>query len=82
MAVFANTGELISVMTTLWERIKLDPDMSEKLLRSQLIVQFRYRDPEGLITIDCSDGRNFKIIAGSTLVKPIIEMSMKSDIAH
>jgi hypothetical protein len=70
------------VMDILWQKIKADPDMSKKLIDSKLIVQFKYRDPDGLLTIDCSDGKEMKIVVGSTTLKPIIEMSMKADVAH
>jgi hypothetical protein len=82
MAYFANTEELNKIMELLWNRIKADPDMSKKLIDAKLIVQFKYRDPDGLLTIDTSDGQSMKIIIGKTDIKPIIEMSMKADIAH
>ena len=82
MATFTNSEELLAVMTSLWKQIKADPSMSEQLLRSKLIVQFRYRDPEGILTIDCSDGQNLQIIPGPGEKKPIVEMSMKADVAH
>jgi hypothetical protein len=69
-------------MKTLWEAIKADPTMSSQLIDSRLVGQFQFREPDGIITIDCSDGQNFKIIVGPTDIKPVIEMSMKSDIAH
>ncbi|MBY0546871.1 MAG: SCP2 sterol-binding domain-containing protein [Candidatus Obscuribacterales bacterium] len=82
MAVFSSTEELHEVMMSLWEEIKVSPDMAQKLIDSKLIVQFRYREPEGLLTIDCSDGATMKIHSGPTNIKPMIEMSMKADIAH
>lgn len=82
MAVFSSTEELQEVMTILWNEIKDSPEMANKLIQSKLIVQFRYREPEGLLTIDCSDGQTMKIYTGPTNVKPMIEMSMKADIAH
>lgn len=82
MAFFANTAELDKVMDALWHKIKADPTLSRKLIDTKLIVQFKYRDPEGVLTIDCSDGQEMKIIVGPTSVKPVIEMSMKADIAH
>ncbi len=82
MAAFANSKELVEIMVSLWEQIKADPSMSEQLLRSKLIVQFRYRDPEGILTIDCSNGKDFQIIPGPGDNKPIVEMSMKADVAH
>lgn len=69
-------------MKTLWEAIKADPSMSSQLIDSRLVGQFQFREPDGIITIDCSDGQNFNIIVGPTEIKPLIEMSMKSDVAH
>ena len=82
MAYFANTEELNNVMSILWQKIKDDPQMSKKLLDARLIVQFKYRDPEGQLTIDCSNGTEMKVIVGSTTLKPVVEMSMKADVAH
>jgi hypothetical protein len=82
MAFFTNTDELNHVMDILWNKIKADDGMSKRLLESKLIVQFKYRDPDGLLTIDCSNGSDMKIIIGSTVLKPVVEMSMKADVAH
>jgi len=82
MSVFSSTDELQLVMQDLWTQIKSTPEMCEKLVASRLIVQFRYREPEGLMTIDCSDGVDMVIHVGQTDIKPHIEMSMKADIAH
>ena len=82
MAFFSNSEELNTVMDNLWNKIKADPGMSTKLLNSKLIVQFKYRDPDGQLTIDCSSGNEMRIIIGSTPIKPIVEMSMKADVAH
>jgi hypothetical protein len=82
MAHFANTEELNKVMEMLWEKIKAHPEMSKQLISTKLIVQFKYREPDGMLTIDCSDGENMHIITGKTTIKPVIEMSMKADMAH
>ncbi len=82
MGTFANSDELVRTMRQLWDGIKNDPSMADQLIRSKLIVQFRYRDPEGVITIDCSDGAELKIIDVVCDLKPTIEMSMKADVAH
>ena len=82
MPVFADTTELYLVMRELWEQIKADPVMSHGLLKSQLIVRFHYKEPDGYITIDGSDGREIKITLGDCEAKPIVEMTMKSDVAH
>lgn len=82
MAVFKSSEDLHNVMNMLWQRISMSPQMAESLCASRLVVQFRYREPEGLVTIDCSDGNTMKVITGPTTLKPIIEMTMKADVAH
>ncbi len=82
MAVFANTQELYTVMRELWETIKSDPGMSQELLKSRLIVRFHYREPDGFITVDGSDGLEIKITLGDCDAKPVVEMTMRSDVAH
>jgi hypothetical protein len=82
MAVFANTDELNRVMLDLWSAIKKDEQMSRALLDSRLVVRFHYREPEGRLTVDCSDGKEMEISVGETSKKATIEMFMKSDVAH
>lgn len=82
MTVYSNTDELHRVMIDLWTAIANDPKMSEPLLASRLTVQFHYREPEGRLTVDCSDGEQMRIVAGECPKKPVVEMFMKSDVAH
>lgn len=82
MPVFATSEEIHGVMSDMWHRVKADPAISKPLIESKLSAQFRFREPEGTLTIDCSDGQEMKIIIGPTDIKPVIEMSMKGDVAH
>ncbi len=82
MPAFKNTDELNAVMELLWGTIKDDPGMSSKLIASKLVVRFVYREPEGRLTVDCSDGKTMLVSTGDTSNKPIIEMFMKADVAH
>jgi hypothetical protein len=82
MAVFADSNELMEVLMELWKRIKADPKMNEQLLKARMCVRFRYREPEGILTVDTTDGKEMVITPGPTDVKPTVEMSMKSDVAH
>lgn len=82
MPVYATTEELNAVMHELWTAIAQDPDMGPKLLQSKMIAQFHYREPDGRITVDCSNGSEMKIYTGDCAIKPIVEMFMKSDVAH
>jgi hypothetical protein len=82
MPVYATTEELNAIMYELWTAIAHDPQMGPQLLQSKMIVQFHYREPEGRITVDCSDCTEMKIYTGECAIKPIVEMFMKSDVAH
>ncbi len=82
MAVFADSDELNQVMENLWHRITADPSMSSQLLKTRMIVRFHYREPAGRLTVDCSDGEEMKISTGENDRKPVVEMFMKSNMAH
>ncbi|HEY9785844.1 MAG TPA: hypothetical protein V6D17_10615 [Candidatus Obscuribacterales bacterium] len=82
MPVFASTDELYAVMHQLWSYIKSDERMSKQLLASRLVVRFQYRDPDGSLTVDGSDGEEIRFHFGECELEPVVEMSMKSDVAH
>ncbi|MBK9144566.1 MAG: SCP2 sterol-binding domain-containing protein [Candidatus Melainabacteria bacterium] len=82
MPYFCDTNELASVMEELWATIADAPDVAEPLIESRLVVRFHYRDPEGRLTVDCSDGKLMKVLWGECDTKPVVEMFMKSDVAH
>jgi hypothetical protein len=82
MPVFKNAEDLNRVMLALWEGIKADKSMSDQLLRSKLTVSFIYHEPDSKLTLDCSDGKELKVYIGETDFKPLVEMAMKSDLAH
>ena len=78
MTVFLDTKELHRVMADLWgQAIGNDPGISGELIKSRLCVQFHYREPDGLITVDCTDGQQMRVTAGPSAVKPVVEMFMK-----
>ncbi len=82
MPFFSSTEEVQKIMEALWTEIRENPEIAAPLLDSKLIVRFHYREPEGRLTIDCSDGHNMLIIWGEYEKKPTVEMFMKADIAH
>lgn len=82
MPFFKSEEELGSVMKQLWQDISEDKEISGPLLKSKLIARFHYKDPEGQITVDCSDGEKIKVDWGDCEKKPIVEMFMNADVAH
>ena len=57
------------------------PVIADKLLASNLIVRFRYSDPDVVIVVDCS-GDRLDVRPGDRETKEIVDMSMSADIAH
>ena len=82
MSRFTNTQHLYDVMQELWTRIKADNNMSNRLLQSRLIVRFHYKDPDGWVTVDGSDGKEIRVSIGHNELIPDVEMFMKADVAH
>lgn len=82
MSVFTDTEHLYDVMQELWARIAADKDMAAQLLPAKLIVRFHYREPDGWVTVDGSDGKEIKVAMGPSELKPDVEMFMKADVAH
>ena len=57
------------------------PVIADKLVASNLIVRFRYSDPDVVIVVDCS-GDRIDVRPGDLETKEIVDMSMSADIAH
>ncbi|HNP85421.1 MAG: hypothetical protein JST60_09610 [Chloroflexi bacterium SZAS-1] len=88
MAVFKSYDELYSYMGRLYDEAKCDSRIGPKIKASNLVIQFRYDDPHAVVTINAAKpptqpGALFDVLWGdNTGLKPDIEMSMKSDVAH
>lgn len=79
MAIFTDTEHLYSVLIPFFEMLKSDAEIGPKILSSGLIIQFRYTEPEAIITIHCPDE---KVLKGEINSEPTVTMSMKADTAH
>ncbi|HEX9374272.1 MAG TPA: hypothetical protein VF897_24875 [Roseiflexaceae bacterium] len=88
MGVFKDYDELYACIGKLFDEAKRDSRIAPKIKDSHLIIQFRYDDPKGIVTINAAapptqQGAYFDVLWGDdTGLKPNVEMSMKADIAH
>jgi hypothetical protein len=88
MAVFKDYDELYTYFGRLYEEAKRDSRIAPKIRDSHLVIQFRYDEPKAIVTINAAapptqEGAYFDVLWGDdTGLKPDIEMSMKTDIAH
>jgi alcohol dehydrogenase class IV len=80
--VFADSETLYRVLGGFFQALKQDPAIGDPLAASGLCVQFRYRDPEAVITIDAR-GPELQIHLGEEgAPEPEVRMSMAADVAH
>ncbi len=81
MAVFQDTAQLYDVLGALFTRLKDDPKIGPAVARSGLVIRFKYTEPDSEITIDASKDP-VQLHLGPCEAKPIVDMSMKADVAH
>ncbi|MEJ5241709.1 MAG: pyruvate dehydrogenase complex E1 component subunit beta [Anaerolineales bacterium] len=81
MSVFRSTEELYAVMGALFERLKQDAQLAERLLEGNLVVRFRWRNPEGEATIDLRRAP-ITYTFGPCDLQPDVEMIQDADVAH
>lgn len=81
MAMFKTTEKFQEVLGGFFDLMADTPVIADKLLKSKLIIRFKYSDPDLIMVIDCS-GEKLEVRANDTETKAIVEMSMSSDIAH
>jgi SCP-2 sterol transfer family len=88
MAVFKSYDEIHSLIGMLYDRAKCDQRIAPKIKDSGLVIQFRYDDPQAIVTMNTAvppsqPGAYFDVIWGDDpAIKPDVEMSMKADVAH
>jgi len=79
--VFKNKEELYDVLVEFYEVLKKHRDIGPALAKTDLCVQFRYKRPSAVITIDAT-GNHTKILKGEFDGKPEVTMTMNADFAH
>jgi len=79
---YKDSDTLYDVLVSFFEQLRDHPDIGPSLAKSKLIVQFRYKNPEGVITIDAA-GDEVHIYRGDEFKgSPEVTMSMNADFAH
>jgi hypothetical protein len=81
MGLFKDSETFEKMLGGFFKLIADTPVIADKLLASNLIVRFRYSDPDVVIVVDCS-GDRMDVRPGDRETKEIVDMSMSADIAH
>ena len=79
--VFDDAEMLYDVLIEFYELLKSKPEIGPKLAQSNLCVQFRYKRPSAVITIDAT-GDDIRIVKGEFEGDPEVTLTMNADFAH
>ena len=79
--VFKDAKMLYEILVEFYELLKNNPEIGPKLAQSNLCVQFRYKNPSAVITIDAT-GDDLKIFQGEFDGEPEVVLTMNADFAH
>ena len=81
MPVFRDSDHLYQVLGALFERVRDEPAIAERLLEGNLVVRFRFTDPEGVATVDLRRAP-ITYTLGESDLEPDVEMTQSGDTAH
>lgn len=86
VGLFRDEQDVYEVLGTFFRDAARDAEMGPDIGKSGLIIQFRYSNPDSVLTIDATtnsgDGEYFRVIQGDTDLQPDVLMTMKADIAN
>ncbi len=87
MGVFENSQQFYETVGAVLQRAALDLDIGSQVARTQLVIQFRYTDPDAQITLNAKDRPTqpevfFDVFFGPSNLHPDVIMSMSADLAH
>jgi hypothetical protein len=81
MPVFADTAQLYDCLGGILSWLRDDQHARAGLLKSGLVVRFKYTAPDAEITVVGSH-EPIEIVCGPCELTPTVEMSMTGDVAH
>jgi SCP-2 sterol transfer family len=82
VAYFKDADEVYRYIGRLFEDLAVDDELGPQFRKANTIVQYRYRDPESIITVNLMEGEQGRVDLGETSMKPEVVMSMDADTAH
>jgi putative sterol carrier protein len=79
---FKDADEVYAYIGRLFEELSQDEELAPKFQKANTIVQYRYREPESVITVSLLDGEDGQVDCGDTELEPEVVMTMDADTAH
>ena len=82
MTYFKDGDEVYRYIGGLLTGLIDDDELGDKLKRADTTVQFRYHDPEAVITFRLVEGEEVQVDLGDSELEPEIVMTADADVAH
>ncbi len=82
MAYFKDADEVYEFIGRLFADLAGDEELGPKFRTANTIVQYRYSNPDAMITVKMIDGEDGEVDLGETDLEPEVVMTMEADTAH
>ena len=82
MAYFKDADEVYEFIGALFADLATDEELGPKFRKANTIVQYRYSNPDSVITVKMIDGEDGQVDLGDTQLDPEVVMTMEADTAH
>lgn len=82
MAYFKDANEVYEFIGALFADLATDEELGPKFRKANTIVQYRYSNPDSVITVKMIDGEDGQVDLGDTQLEPEVVMTMEADTAH
>jgi len=82
LAYFKDADEVYEFIGTLFTDLATDEELGPKFRKANTIVQYRYSNPDSVITVKMLDGEDGQVDLGDTQLEPEVVMAMDADTAH
>ncbi len=82
MPYFKDADEVYSYIGKLFQDLAEDEELAPKFQKADTVVQYRYREPESIITVSLREDDPGRVDFGDTAMEPEVVMTMDADTAH
>jgi putative sterol carrier protein len=79
---FKDADEVYSYIGKLFQDLAEDEELAPKFQKADTVVQYRYREPESIITVSLREDDPGRVDFGDTAMEPEVVMTMDADTAH
>jgi hypothetical protein len=80
--VFKDEQEVYQYIGRLFQELADDPELGPRFRKADTIVQYKYSNPDSIITVKMKDGEEGQVDFGDSGLDPEIVMAMEADTAH